>query len=245
MTVAVIDMHELSVTPVFKYLEVENIPKSETAGYPVKEVREVVEIRMAGNKNYIPVMPVDAFWKRDGNRTITYAERWPEQYAAFKKGNPQEAAGTPLEMLRPYGVSPSQISLCRALSIYSIEALHALEGQGVKALGMQANALKDAARAFMADRGVGKEALTELDALRKRVAELEATKAGASPDKPMTQADKDAAEAERQAIFEAAEQPGFEKMTDEDLRAFIEQKTGAKPHGRAGRDTLLNMAKGL
>lgn len=245
MTVAVIDTHELSVTPIFKFAEIENIPKSEAEGRPVMEVREVVEIRMAGNKNFIPVVPVDAFWKREGLSVITYAERWPEQYKKFKEGNPQEAAGTPLEMLSTYGVTPSQISLCRALSIYSIEALNSLEGQAVKNLGMQANALKEAARAFLADRGAGKAALDEMEALRRRIAELEMQQPGFSSDNPMTKADQDAEQAQRDAIVEAASAPGFESMTDDQLRDYIEKKTGARPHHRTGRDNLLNMAQGV
>src|SRR3546814_17192949 len=63
------------------------------------ETKEVVEVRFAGSKNYSPIFPVDAFWKREGNRVITYGERWPDQYRQFKEGNPQEANGTP----RSYG----------------------------------------------------------------------------------------------------------------------------------------------
>lgn len=238
-----IDIHELSVTPFFKYMEIENIPQSERAGHKVMQVREVVEVRLAGAKNYIPVFPVDAFWKRDGNRIITYAERWPDQYREFKMGNPQAAMGTPLEMLSSYGVAPSQISLCRALNIYSVEALQSTEGQGVKALGMHANTLKEAASKFLADRGAGKAAMSEVEQLRARIAELEAR--GSTPDNPQTKEDEQAQEAVRQAIFAASEQPGFEAMTDDQLAAYIEEKTGVKPHGRTGREKLLNMAQGV
>src|SRR5690606_14853677 len=212
--VAVIDTKELSVTPSFKYIEIEDVPQSEIQRRPVKKVVEVVEVRLAASKNYVPVLPVRAMYKREGLNIITYAERWKDQYAAFKQGRTQEAAGTPLEMLSDYGVSPSQISLCRALNIYSIELLDDLTGQGVKALGMHANTLKDAARRFMADRGTNKATLDELEQLRRRVAELEAD-VGASPDKPDTPAAEKKRETERQAVIEAADQPGFEVMTEE------------------------------
>src|SRR3546814_9721665 len=67
--VVAIDPHEITITPVFKILEVENVPKSEVAGHAVMETKEVVEVRFAGSKNYSPIFPVDAFWKREGNRS--------------------------------------------------------------------------------------------------------------------------------------------------------------------------------
>src|SRR3546814_13848995 len=116
------------------------------------ETKEVVEVRFAGSKNYSPIFPVDAFWKREGNRVITYGERWPDQYRQFKEGNPQEANGTQLEMLRPHGVTPEQLSLCRALRISSLVALPNLEGPSVKTLGINAHKLKAAPAEFMAER---------------------------------------------------------------------------------------------
>jgi hypothetical protein len=46
-----IDPREITITPIFKYIEVENIPKSEKAGHAVLETKEVVEVRFAGSKN--------------------------------------------------------------------------------------------------------------------------------------------------------------------------------------------------
>src|SRR6478609_7089022 len=97
--VAVIDMQDINVTPVFRVMEIENIPKSEEVGHLVKEMHEVVQIRFAGSNNYSPVFPSKAFYRREGNNVITYAERFKDQYRQFKEGNPQEARGTPLEML--------------------------------------------------------------------------------------------------------------------------------------------------
>src|SRR5687768_926032 len=96
--IAVIDITPLSITPFFKVIEIEDIHASERAGSLVMKTVEVVEVRIAGDKNYSPTFRSDEQWKREGNRTITYAERWSEQYRAFKEGDPQEAMGTPLEM---------------------------------------------------------------------------------------------------------------------------------------------------
>lgn len=227
---AEIDMRELTVTPVFKIIEVENVPKSETAGHAVIETMEVVEVRLAGNKNYSPVFPTDAFWQREGNNVITYAERWPDQYRQFKEGSPQEANGTPLEMLRPHGVTPEQLSLCRALRIYSIEALHSMDGPPVKALGMNANKLKAAAKAFLADRDRGAGQLSRIEELERQLAEFRASSAGPVPLEEPTQEEVEAA-------IEAAD-AAYAMFSDDDLRVKINDLSGTRPHHRAGRLTL-------
>lgn len=225
-----IDMRDLTVTPIFKLINLENIPKSEEAGHPIMEMREVVEVRFAGSNNYSPIFPSDGFWKREGNRVITYAERWPEQYMAFKNGNPQESNGTPLEMLRPYGITPEELSLCRALKIYSIEALHHLDGQGLKNLGMKANSLKDVARKYMADRGnniSNINAQEEIEALKKEIEMLK----NPVPVKESTSEEID------EALYGA--------MNEQELRDLILEKTGEKPDGRLGHAALVNLAKGM
>ncbi len=226
-----IDMRELTITPVFKWIEVENIPKSETAGHAVMETKEVVEVRLAGNKNYSPVFPTDAFWKREGNKVITYAERWPDQYAAFKQGNPQEANGTPLEMLRPYGITPEQLSLCRALRIYSVEALHALEGSQAKSLGMSTNKLKEAANAFLAQRGSSMSQAAEMEALRARIAELES--------KSTTPPETDTTPQEIAQAIQTADD-AYAGVADSELKDRIEAKSGQRPRGNPSRSTLVN-----
>jgi hypothetical protein len=222
-----IDPREITITPIFKMMEIENVPKSEVAGRAVMEMREMVEVRFAGAKNYAPCFPATAFSRREGNRVITYAERWPEQYRAFKEGNPQEANGTPLEMLRSYGVTPELISMCRALKIYSIESLHHLEGPGAKSLGMNANRLKEAARQFMADKLTGQDALSEIEALR---AEIAAMKAGVVPAEQTPPEEIDKMVAEADAAFAA--------LSDDEIKEKIALIAGSKPRGTPSRDTL-------
>lgn len=221
-----IDMREFQVTPVFKLVELENIPKSETAGYAVMERKEVVEVRIAGSRNFSPVFLTDEFWMRDGNRTITYAERWPEQYMQFKNGTSQEALGTPLEMLSRFGVTPEQISLCRVCKIYSIEALSALEGDKLKSLGMHQNKLRDAARQFLAERGDAAGVLSELETLRKEIADLKAAQAMVPP----------AVDFAPEAIVEIEEAADASVIKDE-----IALLTGQRPRGNPSVATLQSM----
>lgn len=230
-----IDEREITITPFFKWMEIENVPKSETAGHAVMEMREVVEVRFAGSKNYVPVFPAHEMSTREGNNVITYAERWAEQYRAFKEGNPQEANGTPLEMLRSYGITPELSSLCRALKIYSIEALHYLEGDRLKSLGMNQNRLKQAAREFMAERAKNTGAFDEIEALKAQIAELQA-RSTVVPEKILTEPEIDAVMAEADA---------YAALTDGEIKDKIAGLAGVRPKGNPSRPTLVSMLSEL
>lgn len=231
-----IDTRELTVTPVFKYVELENVPKSEAAGHLVAELHEIVEVRLAGSRSYSPHFPAHAQWRREGNKIITYAERWPDQYQAFKAGSQQEADGTPLEMLRPFGITPEQLSLCRALKIYSIEALYSLEGAQFKSLGMNGNALREAARSYMAQRASGLDAMGEIAALKAKIAELEG-RSTKVPDADPTPEQID------DAILTADD--AFAEMSDSELKDEIAKLAGERPRGNPSRQTLVSMLESL
>ncbi len=227
-----IDTREITVTPVFRYESIEDINASEREGHLVKNMIEVVEVRFAGSKLYSPVFPADAFWKRENGKVVTYAERWADQYRAFLAGAQQEAMGTPLEMLKRYGISDAHLSLCRALKVYSIEALYHLEGQELKNLGMAANALKQMANAYMADRQGGQATVDEIARLKAEIEALRsAIPAEASPAKI------------EEAI--AASDAEFETMDDAQLKAFIKDKSGQAPRGTPSREFLLSAAREL
>lgn len=223
-----IDTREITITPLFRYESIEDINKSEREGHLVKKMIQVVEVRFAGSKNYSPVFPVDAMWKIENGRSMTYAERWADQYRAFIAGANQEAQGTPLEMLRTYGMSDANLSLCRALRIYSIEALYHLEGDALKGLGMVSNTLKDMARAYMADRAKSNDGVNEMAALR---AELAALKAQIIPVKEPTPAEVD-------ALVQASDDE-YAAMSNDQLKEAIAEKVGSKPRGNPSRETLV------
>ncbi|GMB80540.1 hypothetical protein NN6n1_13220 [Shinella zoogloeoides] len=228
-----IDTREITITPVFKHVTVEDVPASEREGRQVMKTLEVVEVRFAGSKLYSPVFPIDAFWKRDGHKIMTYAERWADQYRDFLSGNEQKAAGTPLEMLKSYGVTDSQLSLCRALKIYSIEALDNLEGPNLKSLQMNANPLKEMARRFMADRNTGAKASDEIELLK---AEIERLKQALPVNDPTS--------AEIAAAIQAADDE-FERLSDDELKSLIKDRTGSAPRGTPSRQFLLNAVREL
>lgn len=226
-----IDTREITITPFFRWEAIEDINASERSGHLEKRMRQVVEVRFAASKLYSPVFPVDAFWQRQNGRVVTYAERWGEQYRAFLDGNAQEAQGTPLEMLKSYGISDAHLSLCRALKIYSIEALYHLEGMELKNLGMASNVLKEMARSYMADRVKNQAGAAELEALKAEIATLKAALPASDP-KP----------AEIAAAVEASDAE-FEALTDAELKDLISDRIGTRPRGNPSRSTLIGMAR--
>ena len=226
--IVVIDERDVQVTPFFRIMEIENIPKSETAGYPVMETHEMVEIRKAGDRHNILIAPADAFWKREAGMMYTYMDRWPEQYREFKEGNPQEAQGTPLETLKRFGITDEQVSLCRVMRIYSVEALHLLEGPGLRNLGTHQNKLKQAAATHMADRTSTISAMDEMAALRAEIAEL---KAAGSMIVPAVEAPVPDVE-----VLLGAD-------SDDEVRNEIARLTGTRPHHKTSRANLEIMLK--
>lgn len=237
-----IDNRKLQVTPFFKIVELENVPKSEASGFLVKELKEVVEVRIAGNNNFSPVFPAHAFYERKNGKVITYAERWAEAYRRFKEGSPQEAEGTPIAVLAKYGITPEEESICRTFKIYSVEALYALEGDQLKNLGMSGNKLKEKAKAFMADRAAGANALEEIAKLRAQLAELQASSTGkrVKPEEVAVNQvpEKDPSPQEMAGAL-------VDAMGEEELRAYIANATGAEPSKSLSIDKLRNMAKSL
>lgn len=225
-----------TITAFFKHASLLNVAQSETQGKAIYDLHEVVELRFAGDRNYSPVLPADSMWRKNGNQVITYAERFSEQYRAFLMGDDQKAGGTALEMLQDYGITPAQLSICRALKIYSIEALHALDGPNIKALGMSANALKAMAKRYVEDHTKRSIESTngEVEKLR---AELERLKA-IIPAQETPPQEIDALVAEADELFEA--------MTADELKDFIAAKTGeGRPRGNPSHETLVSMAREL
>lgn len=223
---------DYSITPFFKKMTVEDIQQSALAG-GVPHFKEVdaVEIRIAGTKHYSPCVRADDFWKVEGGLSKTYIDRWPEEYAAFVRGEEQTVRGTPLELLLQYGVTQGQIAACKALKVYSVEALVDLEGPNAKALGVALNTLKDAASKFMAAHPAAQ--IDDVAALRAEIEALRSQLAGVVPTEELT---RDEAE----TVVASADTPSDE-LSDADIKARIKALTGATPKGPQSRDVLLSI----
>ncbi len=176
-------------TAKFMVLPIKNEAKSKASGRPIYDDVEHVEIRAAGDRLMIKVFPAHTFARwvttEDGDQVQqTYAERFSAQYKRFKENRQQVAEGTPLEELTFLTVGKR--SELKALSIYTAEALAALDGNNLKNLGQGGRELKAQAQAYI-DRASGSANAVamadEIVKLKDLVASLQADKQGDKPKK--------------------------------------------------------------
>jgi hypothetical protein len=211
------------VVPRFYSDAVENKAKSREAGRPIFDDRELVEVRFAGNRQTVSVFPAHAICgetqDEDGDtHKITYAQRWPDQYRRFKAKQQQMAAGTPVDEL-PF-LTQAKRSELKALSIYTAEALAALDGQELKNIGQGGRDLKNQAQAYL-DNAAGSADVTKMAAelleLRQQLQELRAEKVGVSNSE-------------------------FATWQPEQIKDWIEEKIGERPRGNPNLATLIKRA---
>jgi len=209
------------VVPFFYTATVQNEAKSKLAGRPIFDEVEMVEIRIAGDRNFNPHFPAHEMHVRQGDEEITYAMRWPDEYARFKNEETQVASGTPLEELT--FLSAARRSELKALKIYTAEALAGLEGPNLKVLAGEGYKLKEQAQAYLdrANSFSGVSAIAaENAALRERLAALEARSPAPEP---------------------VVSTDPYEGLTDDELKDRIENLVGTRPKGNPNRATLTRM----
>lgn len=215
------------VVPRFYIHTTENRAKSKEAGRPIFDDMEVVEVRFAGNRQTVSVFPAHAqcgeVQDEEGNsRKITYAERWPEQYKRFKLKAQQVAAGTPVDEL-PF-LTQAKRSELKALSIYTAEALAALDGNELKNLGQGGRELKNQAQAYL-DKAAG---TADVTGMVSKIAELEKLVAELRADKATVQAEPGESQ--------------FSAWTPDQIKDWIEEQIGERPKGNPGLATLVKRA---
>lgn len=213
----------------FKYQPMENATASLKEGRPIFEDVEICEIRAPGMKD-VKVFPAHFFshWIIDpftgGQRQVTYSERFRHQYRQFTEHAAQTKTGTPLEYAK--FLTDARRAELRAMNVYTIEALAALEGAELKNIGMGGREFKNQAIAYLEETrsGAGSKQLeVELEMLRARNVILE-------EDVATLRSLKAKAEAE------------FAEMSDGQLKEFIAAHTGHTPLGNPNRKTLIRMA---
>lgn len=212
------------VVPRFYIHTTENKAKSKQAGRPIFDDMEVVEVRFAGNRQTVSVFPAHAVCgerqDEDGDtHKMTYAERWPDQYKRFKAKSQQIAEGTPVDEL-PF-LTQAKRSELKALSIYTAEALAALDGTELKNLGQGGRDLKNQAQAYL-DNAAGSADVTKMAA---QIAELTQLVAELRSDKP-----------QGSTVSE------FESWTDQQIKDWIEEKISERPKGNPSHATLVKRA---
>lgn len=206
------------IVPFFKTVAKEDKAASKKAGRPIFKDEEVVEVRIAGDRNFAPVFPAHSMWKRVDGEEITYAERFRDAYAQFKEGAEQIASGTPLSEL-PF-LSVAKRAELRALKIYTAEALASLDGKNLTNLGGKGRELKNSAIAYLerASGAADTAAMSaEIASLREQIAAMAAPTAETQDE-----------DAEKEALKEQ-----------------IAAATGSRPRGNPSVETLREMAANL
>jgi len=226
------------IVALFRHHAIKNEAKSASEGRPIYDDMEICEIRFPGSRS-VSVFPATAFshWRNDpqtGEQTaVTYAERFRRQYQQFKGEQQQTKAGTPLAVA-PFLTEARRAEL-RALNIYTVEQLAAIDGQELKNLGQNGRTLKNMAQEYIVEaKAAAPSAMkaAEVEALKARNAILEED-ARARRDRVGDDEDKQPGDADLT----------FDNMSLEQLRDFITVNSGHAPHGSIGRKTLARMAR--
>ena len=223
---------------------VPNPAKSLEAGRPIFDDREEVIIRIPGSRDVkvFPAHTLSTGWEIDPEtgeqHQITYAERYPAQYRQFKEHAAQMMGGTPLSYA-PF-LTEARRSELRALNIYTVEALAIIDGQELKNLGQGGRELKNSAENYIAatkNRAADSKAQEEIEALRAKVTMLESDskRMGAIIEENKQRMAPDAEPALQTTPYDA--------MTVDQLREYIQSKTGFPVHGNGlSRKVLIRMA---
>jgi hypothetical protein len=223
---------DASVIAIFSNMAIPNPAKTREAGRPIFEDKEVCQLRYPGRRDNSFHLAIEvSHWHEDpetGEQVqVTYAERFSRQYRQFKEHATQTKSGTPLAYA-PFLTEARRAEL-RALNIYTVEMLAALDGIELKNLGPGGRDLKNQAMAHIEETKAGApnlQMVAELEALRARNALLE-------EDNKLMKAQLPEPE------------DNFDEMTLEQLRDYIATNTGHQPHGTPNKRTLIRMARGL
>lgn len=200
------------IVPFFKEMAVPQDAASKEAGRPIFKSVEVVEVRIAGDRNYAPTFPAHSVWRTVDGEEITYAKRFADAYARFAEGREQVADGTPLSEL-PFLTEGKRATL-RSLKVYTAEALASLDGKKLAALGPDAREMKNSATAYLDSASGSADTVAlaaEVEALRAQIAEMQAA---------------------------PVDEPDNEK---ESLKAQIAELSGSRPKGNPSTSTLRDM----
>lgn len=201
--------------PTFFKEAVKNNALSEQEGRPIFDEKEMVKIEIPGDRNLTWIGVVD--------EKIT--NRFPAQYASFKRGDQRAASGTPLEQWPSPDMTTGQIASLKALNILSVEELANVTDAVLPKIGMKGRELREQARAYIQsakDSAATNRLAQENAELRKRLEMLEQRITGVAPVPVEAPADK-----------------SIDDCTDDELKEFIKRETGQGMRGQPSRETLL------
>lgn len=223
---------------------VEDRGASEREGRKIFKDVESVRIRWVGDNKRELIAPAHMLSVRDGNEWITYAQRFPDQYEAFRRNVTYIGSGTPIDEA-PF-LSNAEKAELKALNIFTIDALADLTSKALAALGMGGREKMNKAKAWL-ENAAGSADVTrmaaenaqmreQMERMQKQMDEL--MRKGAAPATPVhvepEQADPD-------DDADVSNSP-FASWDDPTIKAYIKDKTGNMPRGNPSHETLVRMA---
>lgn len=226
----------------FKNMPKQNNARTLKEGRPIFDDVEVVEMRQAGDRQSVKTFPAHEIWRVDeeSGENVTYAMRFSEQYKRFKSGKQQVMDGTPLDEA-PF-LTDARRSELKALSVFTVESLAALEGQNLKNIGQGGRELKAQAQAYI-DNASGSANSTRLaqenEWLKEQLAAMQAQQANLAPVPTLHETPVPS------IAPETATDKDFDGMDASALKDWIEAKTGKRPLGNPNRETLVATAEDI
>lgn len=195
------------------------------------------EVRIPADNGRRPVFPAEAVWKKVQGRPITYRERFPKAWDAFKRGEAPLVEGTPIEVMP---LTPAKKAELKALAIYSVEQLAALDSEAMKRMGSGGRDLVEQAKTFLKSQDIKPQVLAaENEELKRRIAALEAAQViqGGPHSHPIIPGP-------HQHTTTSA--PSLAEKSADELKDFIRSKNGGKmPPGNHSYQALVQLAQSL
>lgn len=185
---------------------------------------EMVRIVVPGNNNTIvaPASSLCAMPSMDGEQgqqSIAYVDRFPEEYERFKLGKGTAIKGMPLKHV-PW-LSKAEISTLEAQNVYSVEQLADMGGEPLRNLGMRGRQWQQQAKEYLRAAVENRDVVAFAAEKAELLAQIEELKAG------------------NRALQECATPD--EAAEKAELKDKIEQLTGARPRGTPSVETLQKM----
>lgn len=195
---------------------------SKAAGRPIYKDRELVRIKIPGDqkREIVSLANSKSLLSPGGGGHLTYIERFPDHYEAFKKGEEQAKIGTPLEELT--FLTAAKRAELKAVGITTAEMLAGLGDREARKMGMGTRELAEQARTYIAKAESNADSASMAAEIAKLKDQLAAMTGAASP--------------------EAGPSP-FADMDADTLKVVIKDMTGTTPKGNPSRETLLRLAE--
>jgi len=217
----------------------QDMKKTEEEGRPIFVEHEMVSIQIPGDSKtefvdyvYRKGMPNGAtFDETNPNHVPPYTIRFAREYEMFKAGQAQAITGTPLEHW-PL-LTAGRVAELKASKVLSVEDLATVPDGLLPKLGPNARTEREKARAFLqsaSDSAVVEKMAREKQDLEDRLKRMEALLASVATTPPAQDAAPPADDGKKEIAIEDA--------TDEQLKAWLKERTGEPVRGNISRATL-------